>query len=72
MKKDMHHKHDKHNKKKHHRGDLETESVEDEMLHCDGDLTVLKLEFILVRYQGYDGMNVTRGKRQKVVIAMMM
>ena len=53
MKKDMHHRHDnKPGRKKHqmHPGDDagDGESLQDEMMHCDEDLTVLKLEFILV------------------------
>ena len=58
MKKDMKSKDGK--KKKHSHGhshghghgrpDNETESIDvDEMIHCEEDLTVLKLEFILVR-----------------------
>ena len=61
MKKDMKNKEGK--KKKHSHGhshghtrvkpENETESIAvDEMIHCEEDLTVLKLEFILVRIHG--------------------
>lgn len=46
MRKDLHAKDKK--KKKQTRDDIETESIDvDGMVHCDEDLTVLKLEFIL-------------------------
>ena len=54
MKKDMHHRHDnKPGRKKHemHPADDagDGESLQNKIMHCDDDLIVLKLEFILVR-----------------------